>query len=471
MNIFLEPDIQETESKLKDFVQKYNDKLKSDPQFCESEFHKHLTNNTEGIKQTPRSLAIKPMVLVSALQVVKFYHSHLKALSTTGRPSSAGDFKINNQALSTRLIYCKGTSHRHLDRLIVAGIMKDYVFRGSNSGFELRVNNRLLVARKDMRFTDMLIEQAKMKAEDGVVDIKVINSIYKLRPSFIDYPNGYYTTWSYIATNTLGLKKNNNIEIQGIVKNLNNSNNASSQQPDQVLNNDSIECPENRTTQELPLEQSELPNFKKYAKIITPSYQQNNSWAVDNERKLNNLPAKIRGQIDFYIERSFIFAKNVLWPDEILTNYQAKAIIDFLLTYYIYATTLQHKTPPLRKFFTEFAARIQISRDYVKRQPNRFIMQPSLYFTHESSGFRGTKPWYIKSRKKQQQKTEWNQNQRKVAHLFIKYQFDKTTDNYLKAVQQLGKLHDKSHLELFNKCVLEPQEFNHESFNQSNKAS
>ncbi len=466
--IFLEPDITQSEAKIKSFAAKYNHKLETDPKFLESEYQKHKEKNTEGIKKTASSMAIKPIVIVSALQILKFYHQHLKRISEV-QPDvyTTADFTINNQAMSTKLTYCKSTSHRHLDRLLVAGILKDYRYKGSNTGFELRINNNLLVARRNEFFTEALIEKTKAE-NNGIIPLNKLHALQSARPTFSAYPNAYFTTWRHTAKNHKNLLIKNKIEKHGIVEYLDSVNTANTSQLKTVLNNIIPKATENSGLIKKTKEHSKLSKSSDKTANHSHSYQQTIVPDVSNSPNFEdykNLPAVLREKFDFFVQISSNFAKNVLWPDEELSKYQTTAITDFMIKWFMIAAMRQQGNRPLTQFYNQLTARLQETRDYVSRSPERWVMSPSLYFEHKTAGFRGTKQWLENSQTKAKKQKAWNKNQKMVAQMFRIYKANPTTANYLKATQTLGKLHDKSHLELFNTCVNDPEKYSSENFN------
>lgn len=465
--IFLEPDLKQTEDKIRAFAEKYNQKLKTDPKFLQGEYKKHLKNNTEDIKPTPRSLAIKPMVIISALQILKFYFKHLQRISEA-QPNNytTSDFTVNNQAMSTRIRYCKSTSHRHIDRLLVAGILKDYRFRGSNSGFELRINNNLLVARRNEFFTEALIEKTKAE-NNGIIPLSQLHSLNSARPTFSAYPNAYFTIWSDTAKEHKNFKIKNKIEKHGIVENLASDKTANTSPLKTVLNNIIPKAAENSGLTKKTKEPTELSKSRDKGKNKNRSYQQSIVPDVDNSpenENYKNLPGDVKVKFDFFVQIASNFAKNVLWAGEELSKYQTQAISDFMIKWFMIAALRPQGNRPLTQFYNQLTARLQETRDYVARSPERWVMPPSLYFNHKTHGFRGTKTWYENSQKKAKKLKSWNKNQKMVSQMFMVYTANPTTQNYLKATRILGKLHDKSHLQLFNACVNDPNKYSSENF-------
>lgn len=471
-NIILEPDFKLSEERIKTYAEKYNHKLKvakakNDTAFIEKKYQNQKRHNSE-TKESVNSLIIKSSHITTAIAILKAFHGHLKNVNSAG--TNPTPFEINNQALATKLSMSKRTSMRHIAKLLAVGILSEKISRKSNrAGYYVTINQSLIAGRKNEELNNLLIQQ-ETELKNAPLTPSERHAIISKTPEFADYPGGVVPNCHHIA-NTRELNKNN--IASGIVDNSNHQKNirknlsktARNNQPENlktVLNN--VFNNQENPSREQPMQQT--PDSKGVPQQRT----------VNKKEKKNNLRARVKkyfrdttinidqwtddmiSEIDGYVIITRKFAQKVLYGGRQFTEQEEYFVNQYIWRYFSISVTrsgneFQKSMPAL---YNRLQLAFQITKQYVMRDPIRFILPPMMYFdVTRKYALNGALRWVEDIMKKRKTDRNFYKNQLLVGKLYRKFRETPDTHTLLQAQQQLGKLKDKQHLDRFNELVLE----------------
>jgi hypothetical protein len=109
--------------------------------------------------------------------------------------------------------------------------------------------------------------------------------------------------------------------------------------------------------------------------------------------------------------------------------------------------------------YNQFFVRCYIKRKSILTHPESFLTAPAVWLDETNEyGYASTKEIYKSIMQARKNNKDIYKNQLLVADLWQKYFDNPCTETFRQAQQQLGKLRDKSWLDLFNTCTLKPAE-------------
>lgn len=407
--IYLELNTFESKNKLRAYQEDYNQRMK------------------DANPKTYKTLQIKSNVMRTAEHLLDFYSKHLH-LQAKSKPMLTRAFITNSQALATRLGYTKRTTYNHLEKLMEAGIIKDKVFRGTNTGFVIEFNTEILVARKNNEFTQSLIAQYCYLLKTDEVSDEILTKIANATLSFSDAKNGIVKNLQHISTRTL---QELNINMQkGIVDNDNSSVDKSNTVEEVVINND-------RLLQEPP-EQLQEPGLHIGAK--------------NHAGKTGQSPEKIKEiEVRRASHAAYQFLVAVFYSDRLISDHDVNISLMHLQNFFAKA----RNSKELTQKFNEFIQRAMLVRSFLLKAPGRFIPNPQKWLDPAfEQGFVGTEAWLKNVDKKREERSEYYGNLKVLAKLYREFIISPTLQNYLAGRQTLGKKKNPELLNLYDQAIV-----------------
>ena len=386
---------------------------------------------------------IKASVLLTAKEIIRIYGvfllkaNGLMELTAENLPA----LKTNNSQLANLVKVSPRTIQRHIIKLQEAGIITGKEFCGSNSGYELLINPKILLARcrKDLLEAEKELQEAKQK-----------NTEYQ------QVENKGTTNCPHTYTSNNSYNKNN------LLIDVDNSNGSS---PDQrrtgnQRNGSSLSLTEILSKAGYPTGNTLTGNTReKVAKKFEDAREKVRKRA-NNEQNWKQQDGSARStSLNFYAESLWKLAKNLLYRDVFLTEFQENQAKQMLVKWY---------EPVSDKYLSavheHYSERVCLVRDYIAKDPEkRFVQLPYRYFdTNNPSGFTGTKKWLQKHLERKEEVRK-----KLILHAQIKKYLnnEKKTDSnrksslqvYRECETRIGKLQDQSLLHLFHAAVLKPE--------------
>ena len=386
---------------------------------------------------------IKASVLLTAKEIIRIYGvfllkaNGLMELTAENLPA----LKTNNSQLANLVKVSPRTIQRHIIKLQEAGIITGKEFCGSNSGYELLINPKILLARcrKDLLEAEKELQEAKQK-----------NTEYQ------QVENKGTTNCPHTYTSNNSYNKNN------LLIDVDNSNGSSPDQrrTDNQRNGSSLSLTEILSKAGYPTGNTLTGNTReKVAKKFEDAREKVRKRAI-NEQNWKQQDGSARStSLNFYAESLWKLAKNLLYRDVFLTEFQENQAKQMLVKWY---------EPVSDKYLSavheHYSERVCLVRDYIAKDPEkRFVQLPYRYFdTNNPSGFTGTKKWLQKHLERKEEVRK-----KLILHAQIKKYLnnEKKTDSnrksslqvYRECETRIGKLQDQSLLHLFHAAVLKPE--------------
>lgn len=421
--IYLELNTFESKKKLRKFRQDYNKRMQKE--------------HPEDYK----TLQIKSNVMGTAEHLLEFYSNHLH-LQAKSKPMLTRAFITNSQALATHVGYTKRTAYNHIKKLMEAGIIKEKVFRGTNTGFVIEFNPDILVARQNYEYTQYLIAQSCLLLKTETVSDEILSKVSKLTPSFSDSSYGIVKNLQHINTRTLLQELNINMNEKGIVNNDNNSAGKTSSENNNVINNDCL-------LQE-PIQEHVMRGASK-------NRAEKDEINPEKKKKI----ALRRASLSAYQ-----FLETVFYSDRTISEHEIDIALMFLEKYFSKAQNEKQ----LSQKFNEFIQRVMLARQYILKAPGRFIPNPRIWLDPAfKNGFTGTELWLKQVDKKREEKKEYYGNLKILAKLYREFLKNPTLDNYLSGRQTLSKKKNKEYLQLYDQAIVSQVPHIAEFYNSMNQ--
>ncbi len=407
-----------------------------------------------------KSQTIKASMIHTAQAIIKVYGRFLikanvdKNIDIEKLPA----LRTNNPQLATLTKSSSRTIRRHIIRLIDAGIITNKLFRGSNSGFELLINPKILLATE--RLT---VEEAKILLElrlnplfSNTTENQVDTRNMRTKCPDTDSSNNRY----YKNNLLIDVDKSASCQQQDTTGydsgNITSNNTGNSKRCSAAVRNGLNDFNGNDTGKPLTGNTGE-----KVSKIVEGAGEKVPKKRAE-AKKLDlkaQAEAEARGtSLNFYVSMLWTLAKNVLYRDVFLTDRQEEIAKKLLLKWYEPVST--HQLSTVHQIYVE---RIGLARKYIEKDPQRrFVQLPYQYFNPENqNGFAGTKQWYNKHMKRRhevhvnmvlnRQIKKFLNNEKKEPH-----KQKPALALFRECEQRIGKLGDPVLVEQFHAAVLNP---------------
>jgi hypothetical protein len=313
---------------------------------------------------------IRQAMILTAREIIKIYSlSLLKANSIRAVDlENPPPLKTNNLQLAKRSNASTRTIQRHLKRLMEANIITKKIWHGSNSGYELFINPKILLIGgvKAVNKPQKELQSEKLKPTDN----QFFKNLRTTTCPHTDTSNNGYINNIIIGVDKLKTKASSLPLTNGY-----ESRNATSNtftgytgKIDPKKNNDAGEIErKSRATDQTSAEISE----------------------VDQARSAS---------LSFYVKSLWKLARNTIYKDHYLTQSQEKTALKLLHLWYEPVSDKQ-----LQNVHEVYVSRLGIVQKYIAKDPtNRYVQLPNKYFDPKNpSGFTGTRIWYQKQKKRE----------------------------------------------------------------------
>jgi hypothetical protein len=458
--IVLELNLTESYKKLREHVDAYNQKMKA----------KHKDNYGE--------YTLKATHLRCAQVLLNAFGNHLRLQKSVRNYESAGEFKINNQAIATMMGQSsKRSSANQIKRLKDAGIILCKTFKGTNASYTIELNPDILVAKSNYDYTQKLIELYQVLTGEEKLDNKAITDIENITASFSVFFNGFGKFLPYIETRNLYKNLNHNIILKGIVENIishhsNINDNAVNSaylewlKSDKVFNNRLFKLQE--TLQET-IQETFYGKHRQLNQLGSKASQKQEDVAAADflpapaveadEKKL-----ELQKMIQSMAFSAYVWLISMLYDDKNYSEHDNNTALQFIEEFFMSKTN--NSTKNLSEAFNEFIFRVQLTRKYIHAAPGRFVPKPIIWLDPKNEkGFSGTESWHKITKKKQEKIKNYYSHIKLVGELYKKYVQTPTFDMYASGRQRLSKIEDKQYLQLYDKSILKLK--NHQNSKQN----
>ena len=181
-------DYKKTKAAIKAKIHRYNADLLLLWDHNATEFRaKHGLSDT----QTYKTLTIKSSEETTMWSILEMFGGYLQTNAIC--KLAPEEFRINNVALRTKKSDLVNTStiYRHIRKLLAAGIIKEKIFRGSNTSYELKLNENLIQFRPNTMYNFYLMEVYKTMLGSAEVKDQYLRGISSFSPSLAHFPYGF----------------------------------------------------------------------------------------------------------------------------------------------------------------------------------------------------------------------------------------------------------------------------------------
>ena len=327
------------------------------------------------IRQAIASTA-KDIIKIYGLSLIKA--NNIEALDAENLPP----LKTNNVQLAKMANASTRTIQRHLNRLQAANIITHKVWHGSNSGYELWLNPKILLARCGKAVDTRKKQDCSENSE--VIEKQLIKKEHSTTCLHTDSSNTSYINNLLIEVDKL---KNTTQQASSGNKNIRSS-----------LPLTSFSKSRNATSN----------NFtgytgKKSAKKNDDAGEKVRIKRVTNQTKgakLSEIDKTRSASLSVYVNSLWKLARNTLYADTHLTEKQKEIAEKLIFEWYLPVADKN-----LSKVHQIYVERIALVKKFIDKDPeNRYVQLPNRYFDPKNpSGFTGTKIWWNKHKKRHEE--------------------------------------------------------------------
>jgi len=315
---------------------------------------------------------VRQAMILTAREIIKIYSlsllkaNNIQAVDFENLPS----LRTNNVQLAKRCNASTRTIQRHLKRLTEAKIIIKKTWHGSNSSYELWLNDDILLidGRKAVNKTIEALKTGKSETTKN-------QSFKKNIPTTCPHTDSGNN--SYINNLIIGVDKSKKERSSLPLTSLNESRNATG---NAFTGYTEVKCPKKNESAE--------GNARK--KRVTHQ----------TGEKKSPLDLARSATLKIYVSSLWKLAQNTLYRGVYLNQYQIDAAKKLLYKWY---EPVPEKS--LSIVHQAYVERIEIVRKYLDKKPTeRYVQLPDKYFNPENpSGFTGTKKWHESHKKRQKE--------------------------------------------------------------------
>lgn len=324
---------------------------------------------SQQVRQAMASTA-KDIIKIYGLSLLKA--NSIRSIDKDNLPS----LKTNNVQLAKMANASTRTMQRHLKRLIQAKIVTKKVWHGTNSGYEIWVNPDILLISPKKG-----VNNVKMGSEEHQI-LNTEKQLFKNNNTSI-CPHTYSSNNSYINNILIDVDKSKNVNLQKEKR---------SSLP-LTASNESRNANSNETSGYTEV---------KSAKKINSAEGKVRIKRVTNQTagEISELEMARSATLMIYINSLWKLAQNTIYKDVFLTERQIQKGQELLKMWYDPVPDAA-----LSKVHQVYVERIGLVQKYLDKKPKtRFVQLPFAYFDPKNQyGFKGTKAWYEKHKKRQKE--------------------------------------------------------------------
>lgn len=455
-------DYKKTKAAIKTKIDQYNKDLQLLFEAGPAEFReKYSLLPNQGYK----ALTIKSTEETTMWSVLEMFGGYLQ--SNAIRKLAPDEFRINNQAICTKKSnrIDPSTVYRHIRKLTCAGVIKEKVFRGSNTSFDLKLNENLIHLRPNQEYNFYLMELYKVMMGDAQVKPQAFRGLSSFSGTLANFPFGFtLASCKHISTGIILLEHKINME-SGIVSfdfrlraNSSLENQAANENFDKNLNNKGQIAGQKNLDQVArggPGAAAGENEFTDFEADYQETMQVGVSLDRADHQKKNRQQAKSEEEKLWKEVLSFYcYATAILWPNRIITTFERNRICAHIYKHFKAALGDNPVIPGVYNFRGTFMFRILLTQKYLKKNPMWTIESPSSYFDFENKrGFNGTVEWVDRSKKMEEQNKLYLDHYRKFIQGWKDFTKQPDMQTYRSVAQTLGKLKNECWVTYFNQGV------------------
>jgi DNA-binding transcriptional regulator YhcF (GntR family) len=392
----------------------------------------HYNNSTDQLSEKIRqgaAASAKDIIRIYGLFLVKA--NGVNKLSTDNLPP----IRTNNVQLAKMANASPRTIQRHIIRLQEAGIITNKIWHGSNLGYDLFINPKILLAkcRKTQKETKKSLDNALKQSieNDMVTEINTTscrhtdscNNRYKLNNLLIGGDNK-------LKRSSLSLTSNNYSGYETGNKKTGN------------------------TGEKIPKKNEDAGEKMRKKRAENQRFGEVKSPDLDPARSAS---------LNLYVSLLWGFAKSMLYSGIYLTERQEEVGKKLLYDWYAPVPTKN-----LSKVHQIYVDRIGLARKFIEKDPEkRFIQLPFKYFdTNNLSGFAGTKKWWADHEKRKKEVRAKLILHAQIRRFINNQKKDSSKQKpplqlYQECETRVGKLGNPILLEQFHAAILNPKIHQH----------
>ncbi len=313
---------------------------------------------------------IRQAMILTTQEIIKIYSiSLLKANSIAAIDlQNLPPLKTNNVQLAKRAKASTRTIQRHLKRLMEANIITKKIWHGSNSGYELFINPKILLIGgvKAVYKPQKELQSEKSKSTDN----QFFKNLRTTTCPHTDTSNNGYINNIIIGVDKLKTKASSLPLTNGY-----ESRNATSN------------------------------TFTGYTGKIDPT-KKNDAGEIERKSRATDQTSAEISEVDqarsaslsFYVKSLWKLARNTIYKEYYLTQSQEKTALKLLHLWYEPVSDKQ-----LQNVHEVYVSRLGIVQKFIAKDPTkRYVQLPDKYFDPKNpSGFTGTRIWYQKQKKRE----------------------------------------------------------------------
>ena len=341
---------------------------------------------------------LRQTTISTAQDIIKIYAMAFRRYEQLRKQTGLEDLSLpsvflNNVQLSFRLKINKRTVQRHIAKLQEAGIITQKLWHGTNSGYEVWLNEKILGLGEQAEYVKANFQKA-LKTE---------------------LLNEESTTCRHTVSCT---------------------------QDTNIITNSSVE----KCTTEQNQADSGYTTGDTKRKLVRSCTELDSNGSKWNQNESKEGGGGFSTNQNFYVDSLWSEARKKLYPDKQFSEGEIIKIKNLLLPYY--------QLPPehLQSVHLIYLKRIQLVQKYLKRDINRFVPPPLTYFTiGNKTGFTATKQWYENYRSRLIEQRE----QSEVKRIINQYLKALTETRLAEPLYQLFRQCEERLTEFKNKTLLE----------------
>lgn len=448
-------DYKKTKAAIKTKIDQYNDDLKLFYDANVDEFRKRhkLTPN-----QTYKACTLKSAEETTMWCILEMFGGYLQNNAITKIMPEA--FMINNKAISTKKSsrINVSTSYRHLNRLIECGIITEKIFRGSNTSFEIKLNQNLIHFRPNSDYNFHLADIYRRLLGDRPVKAAYFNGLFSFSATLANFPFGVtLASCNDTSTRTVLLEHKINMEC-GIVD-FDLHLHTPSPSEDQNNNADFDKDWNKESQKSCHSERGTPPNCapppqdfeKDYTGVMLAG---KSIERAENQKKTRTIPISEDERLWKEVLSFYCYAIAILWPDRIITQYERNRVCLNIFKQFKKQLGDNPVYPNVYSFRGTFMFRILLTKKYLNKNPLWTLESPLSYFDFTNvKGFNGTEGWVDRSKQMEAQNKLYLEHYRKFIQGWKDYTKNPSVETYRQVSQQLGKMKNNCWINYFNQGV------------------
>ncbi len=373
---------------------------------------------------------IRQAIVLTAQNLIKIYAltlikaNNISTLDLDNLPP----LRTNNAQLARMCNASTRTIQRHIKRLQEAGFITNKIWHGSNSSYELFINQQILLVNNkkpvNKKKTPPLEQNSLTTQNQSFKKNNTTNCLHT------DSSNNSYKTNILIEVDKLS-KKMSSLPLTAKSESRNATSNKFSGYTEE-------KCPEKSKDAE--------GNAQKKRVTIEEC----------DKKTLDNV-ALSASRIGFS-EKLWNYAENTIYLEYHLTNFQKQSAKEHILNWYLPFESEKE----LNRIHQVYIDRIDLVRKYISKNPeNRYVQLPNKYFDlNNPYGFKGTRNWYFKQKAQQEalrlklilkaQIRKFQRNEDKPEHKRLP-----SLEIFRECETRLGKLGNPELLKAFHASVIQ----------------